>query len=68
MKNKNSEKLKENTDKDQEKNMFPLLLSPLLTAVTSVASGAGSLALGAVKTAAKALVSSKLLNLSLLRI
>ena len=34
--------------------MFPLLLSPLLTAVTSVASGAGSLALGAVKTAAKA--------------
>ncbi len=34
--------------------MFPLLLSPLLTAVTSVASGAGSLAVGAVKTAAKA--------------
>jgi hypothetical protein len=35
--------------------MFQLLLSPILSAVTSVASGAGSLAVGAAKTAVKAL-------------
>tara|TARA_Y100000310_G_C20642194_1_gene794612 strand:- start:50 stop:1858 length:1809 start_codon:yes stop_codon:yes gene_type:complete len=33
---------------------FPLLLSPLISAITSIASGAGSLAVGAVKTATKA--------------